>query len=98
MKAAVAATVVRPLVEMRDLAGAADLLAQIWGYPADQGPIEPELLRALVHSGNYVAGAWTDDELIGVSAGWLGRHGDVLHLHSHISGVAPDHQGSHVGF
>jgi predicted GNAT superfamily acetyltransferase len=100
MKAVVAETVVRPLVEMDELTGAAHLLAGIWGYPQDQGPVTPEMLRALAHSGNYVAGAWSDGELIGASAGFLGRHaeGADLHLHSHISGVAVEHQGSRVGY
>ena len=100
MKAAVAETVVRPLVEMDELARAADLLAAIWGFPQDQGPVPPELLRALAHSGNYVAGAWSDGALIGASAGFLGKHDNDTgpHLHSHISGVAPQHQGSHVGY
>jgi predicted GNAT superfamily acetyltransferase len=59
--------------------------------------VTPELLRALAHAGNYVAGAWIDDELIGVSAGFFGHRDGTVYLHSHISGVAPDHQGGHVG-
>ena len=98
MRAVVAETVVRPLVEMDELAGAADLLSQIWGYPQDQGPITPEMLRALSHSGNYVAGAWSDRELIGASAGFLGQRDGEMHLHSHISGVAASHQGTRVGY
>jgi predicted GNAT superfamily acetyltransferase len=90
--------VIRALTEMDELAAAADLLAAIWGYPPDQGPITPELLRALAHSGNYVAGAWDGDRLVGTSAGFLGRHGDELHLHSHISGVELGHQGANLGF
>jgi predicted GNAT superfamily acetyltransferase len=89
---------IRALTEMDELSAAADLLASIWGYPPDQGPVTPELLRALAHSGNYVAGAWDGDALVGASAGFLGRHGEELHLHSHISGVAPVHQGGSVGF
>ena len=89
---------IRALTEMDELSAAADLLASIWGYPAGQGPVTPELLRALAHSGNYVAGAWDGDVLVGASAGFLGRHGDELHLHSHISGVDPVHQGGNVGF
>ncbi|MEY2478132.1 MAG: hypothetical protein QOG87_3447 [Actinomycetota bacterium] len=83
---------------MDELVAAADLLAAIWGYPPDQGPVTPELLRALAHSGNYVAGAWDGDALVGASAAFLGRHGDDLHLHSHISGVEPGHQGDNIGF
>lgn len=90
-------SVIRALGEMDELQQAADLLASIWGYPQGQGPVTPELLRALAHSGNYVAGAWDGERLVGASAGFLGRHGDTLHLHSHISGVDPDHQGAHVG-
>lgn len=82
---------------MDELQRAADLLASIWGYPPGQGPVTPELLRALAHSGNYVAGAWDGAELVGASAGFLGRRGDALHLHSHISGVTPAHQGTAVG-
>jgi predicted GNAT superfamily acetyltransferase len=83
---------------MRELGGAADLLADIWGYPQDQGPITPEMLRALTHSGNYVAGAWIGDKLIGASAGFVGLNDGHIHLHSHISGVARGYQGAHVGY
>ena len=88
----------RPLTTMDELARASELLAAIWGYPPGEGPVTPELLRALAHSGNYVAGAWLDDELIGASAGFLGRHNGDVHLHSHISGVSPEHQGTRAGF
>ena len=98
MKAEVVQALVRPLAEMGELGAAADLLADIWGYPPEQYPITPEMLRALAHSGNYVSGAWLGDELIGVSAGFLGLQGGETHLHSHISGVARRHQGSHVGY
>ena len=88
---------IRELTAIDELHRAAELLAGIWGLPPDQGPVTPELLRALAHSGNYVAGAWEDDVLVGASAGFLGRHDTALHLHSHISGVDPAHQGRHVG-
>jgi predicted GNAT superfamily acetyltransferase len=100
MDTAVTQTVVRPLVEMHELSAASDLLAAIWGFPPDQGPVTPELLRAFVHTDNYVAGAWHDGVLVGASAGFLGRHPgeDAVHLHSHISGVASDRQGGAVGY
>jgi predicted GNAT superfamily acetyltransferase len=89
---------VQSLVDLRDLNGAADLLATIWALPAGQLPIAPALLRALEHSGNYVAGAYVDGALVGVSAAWLGRRGDELILHSHITGIAPESQGAHIGY
>jgi predicted GNAT superfamily acetyltransferase len=90
--------VVRSLVEMDELVRVADLFAGIWGYPRGQLPVTPEMLRALTHAGNYVAGAWVDGALVGASAGFLGRRDDVTVLHSHISGVVPAHQGSQVGY
>jgi predicted GNAT superfamily acetyltransferase len=98
MRAAVTTTVVRPLESMDEMTRASELFAAIWGYPPGESPVTPELLRALAHSGNYVSGAWLDDELIGASAGFIGRHGDTVHLHSHISGVLPAHQGTRAGF
>src|SRR3954447_1558168 len=86
---------VRPLVATADIARAVDLLAEIWGPP---GPLSRELLRALGHAGGYTAGAWIDDELVGVSAGFLARHGDELLLHSHVTGVRPAVQGADVGY
>ena len=88
---------IRELTAIEELHRAAELLAGIWGLPPDRGPVTPELLRALAHSGNYVAGAWDGGALVGASAGFLGRHQNSLHLHSHISGVDPAHQGRHVG-
>ena len=86
------------LVDLRDLNRAAELLARVWSSPTGQQPVSPALLRALDHSGNYVAAAFVDREMVGVSAAWLGRHGDELILHSHITGVAPDQQGKDIGY
>lgn len=98
MKAEVARALVRPLDGMDEHAAAADLLAGVWGTAEGQHPLTPETMRALSHAGNYVAGAWLGDELVAVSAGFIGLHDGAVHLHSHISGVARAHQGTHVGF
>ena len=98
MKAEVARAVVRPLDGMSELTDAAGLLADIWGYAEGQYPLMPETLRALAHAGNYVTGAWLGEELVGVSAGFIGLHDGATLLHSHISGVARAHQGTHIGF
>ncbi|MBV9935725.1 MAG: GNAT family N-acetyltransferase, partial [Actinobacteria bacterium] len=98
MRAEVAQAVVRPLADMDELAAAADVLASIWGTADGQYPLAPETLRALSHAGNYVAGAWLGEELVAVSAGFIGLHDGKPHLHSHISGVARAHQGTHIGF
>ena len=88
----------RELVDIADLERAADVLAAIWLTPTGEPPMAPALLRALEHSGNYVAGAFVDGELVGASAAWFGHDGDELILHSHITGVLPRHQSRDVGF
>lgn len=87
---------VRDIDDAADVAAAADLLARIWEGPeADVMPVN--LLKALAHSGNYVAGAWSDGRLVGASAGWVWGPDRPAALHSHITGVDPAAQGRGVG-
>lgn len=60
-----------------------------------------ELMRMLAFSGSYVAGAYRDGDLVGVAVAVLGEHlpgHGPTHLHSHVAGVAPEAQGSDIGF
>jgi predicted GNAT superfamily acetyltransferase len=89
-------------VEVRELHDPADLrLVQrlfeaIWRpAPDSPPPVTAELLRALAHAGNYVAGAWAGERLAGACMGFLSA-GQALH--SHIAGVAPGTQRRGVGF
>ena len=92
-----ARVVVRPLVTLAELDEASRLISRIWDDEGD--PKAPtSLLRALVHAGNFVAGAFDDDRLVGVSLGFFGLDGAGLHLHSHITGVDRPLQGRSVGF
>jgi predicted GNAT superfamily acetyltransferase len=89
---------VSELRELDDLRALRDLFATIWERP-DEPPLTLETLRALAHSGSYIAGAHAGDRLVGGLIGWLGgapSHG--LHLHSHILGVAGDRQVRGLGF
>jgi predicted GNAT superfamily acetyltransferase len=89
---------VKAVVELHDVEdhrAAADLLARVWGRD-DEPPVGAELLVALAHSGNFVAGAERDGALVGASVGFLGRDDGPI-LHSHITGVAPVAQGQGVG-
>lgn len=88
------------IVELGDSPGAAAhhqaaaLLERIWGEPL----MEPGLLRALSHAGNYVAAAYlcqgAREEMTGVSVGFFTAAGE---LHSHITGVAPGARGTGTG-
>ena len=87
--------------EVSDIAGlveVAELLASVWGRPGEP-PIGADVLKALVHSGNYVAGAYDGTKLLGGLVGWLGgRPPGELHLHSHILGVLPGSEARGLGF
>ena len=86
------------LEEVGDFRRGATLLADIWGSESESALVSKDVLRALAHSGNYVAGAFLDGRLVGLSVGFLGQRAGHPHLHSHISGVAADAQQRHVGF
>lgn len=102
-EAAAAAAAGRAGVETGELAGldrlalVDGLFAGIWGAAGGQVSMPVNLLQALVHSGNYVAGAWRAGELVGAAVAFLGRHDGALELHSHVAGVARAEQGRGVG-
>lgn len=88
------------VVEIRKLAGEAavsELFDRVWGA-GDQPVMPSNLLHAVTHAGNYLAGAFAGDRLVGGAFGFLGqRDGDVF-LHSHMTGVDPSSQRGGIGF
>ncbi|WP_239151490.1 GNAT family N-acetyltransferase [Virgisporangium aurantiacum] len=52
-----------------------------------------DVVRALAHAGNYVAGAWRGERLVGGTVAFLGTG----HLHSHVTAVDPGTHGRGVG-
>ena len=85
----------RELEELRELQA---LWAIIWERP-DAPPVNTDMLRALSHSGNYVAGARVGGRMVGGLVGWLGvSSANELHMHSHILGVVATSQAAGVGF
>ena len=94
--AARAGVVVRALDSLAELEAASALIERIWDDGEAKAPIT--LLRALSHAGNFVAGAYEDRELVGVSFGFLGLEASDVHLHSHITGVDPHFRSRSVGY
>jgi predicted GNAT superfamily acetyltransferase len=87
---------IRELCTLPEFEAASRLVSRIW---ADDEPKAPaSLLKALSHADNFVAGAWSGDELVGISLGFFGLEDGELYLHSHITGVHPVLQGRAVGF
>lgn len=91
-----AGVLVRPLETLAELDEGSRLVSRIW---EDDDPKAPtSLLRALVHGGNFVAGAFDGERLVGVSLGFFGLEDGELYLHSHITGVDRALQGRSLGF
>jgi predicted GNAT superfamily acetyltransferase len=85
------------VVELQDIGehhAAAALLCRIWRTDSPDSVVNAGLMRAFQHSGNYVAGAYDGDTLVGTAVAFLGTG----HLHSHVTGVDPVRQGGGVGF
>ncbi|WP_238385371.1 hypothetical protein [Nesterenkonia muleiensis] len=97
-----AGVVVRDLHSAEQMQTAAQVLGEIWA-PGGRGetPLEAGLLVALEHAGNYVAGAYSADRLIGVTVGFFGApdpvSGRSQMMHSHIAGVLPTQVRGGVG-
>ncbi len=88
---------VREIGEIGELDAVYRLYADIWRPEPKNPPVTTELLRALSKAGNYVAGAFAGDELVGACVGFFGAPVDQA-LHSHIAGVSGAARGRSVGF
>ncbi|WP_236714646.1 GNAT family N-acetyltransferase [Nonomuraea pusilla] len=75
---------VRELHELADFGRVCALFQSIWGHGPGEDPISVEMMRAMSHAGNYVAGAFEGDRLVGASVGFFAA-GNALH--SHVTGA-----------
>ncbi|GAA3451618.1 GNAT family N-acetyltransferase [Dactylosporangium matsuzakiense] len=80
-----------------ELAECSALLQRVWRAEHPAEICSASMLRTYAHSGNYVAGAYRGAALVGASVGFWGRHGEHIHLHSHLAGVERDGHGHGVG-
>jgi predicted GNAT superfamily acetyltransferase len=92
-----AGVVVRDLVTIDDFGAVCRLFHDIWRPPVDSPLVTTELLRALTKAGNYLAGAFDGDRLVGACVGFFGAPADGA-MHSHIAGVDASMAGRSVGF
>lgn len=88
---------VREVTGITEQATAIRLLSEIWQRTPENPPVPPELLRAMSKAGNYIAGVFSDDQLIGVA---IAFHADPDRhaMHSHIAGISAAQAGRSVGF
>jgi predicted GNAT superfamily acetyltransferase len=79
--------------ELGEFADLEALAERIWG-PG----LTVVVLRSFAATGNYVAGAWMHDRLVGAAVGFVEGTPGIRSLHLLLAGVAPAAQGSGVGF
>ena len=90
---------IRPLETIEQMTAACALLEQVWGVePGAVFDVQPHLLRALGHGGNYLVGAYSlsSGELVGASSAFFTEPLGAA-MHSHITGVRPGTAGRGVG-
>jgi predicted GNAT superfamily acetyltransferase len=95
--AASAGVYVRALDGMAELQRMCELYERIWRFGPDSMPLSVELVRAMSKAGNYIAGAFDGDELVGACVGFFAPPAHRS-LHSHIAGVSPRTRGRSIGF
>lgn len=89
---------IRLLHEVREVREASALFAEVWGTGGNDAQLPSDILRALVHAGNYAAGAFDGSTLVGAVMGFLGTDNGGMYLHSHILGVSAQRRGGNIGF
>lgn len=101
-----AGVVVRAVQAIDDLERVREVLDATWPLPGGGTVMETNLIRAIEHSGGYVAAALdpTDPHgpAVGAAVAFLGRHpsdgaGWTTHLHSHAAAVRAGWRDRHVG-
>jgi predicted GNAT superfamily acetyltransferase len=87
---------IRALESITDLLAADALTRAIWQPEAPGMMLPLETMRAFAHTGNYLAGAYADDEMVGCSVGFFEAPATSA-LHSHVTGVVDKVAGRGVG-
>ena len=96
--ASAAGVEVRNVDAWDDIKAVCKLFDAVWGTRDHESLLQAGMLRALVHSGNYAAGAYLDGEMFGAVMGFFGRDNGAPYVHSHILGVVDNRRGGNVGF
>jgi predicted GNAT superfamily acetyltransferase len=86
---------IRTLERADEMSAVVTMFQQVWGSVTPL--VGVEVLRAIAHSGGYVAGAFEHGNIIGASFGFLARHHGTPALHSHVTGILPGVQHGGVG-
>ena len=93
--------VVRVLSTIDQFDEACGVFDAVWPTPLGVSEIPAHFIKALIHAGGYLGGAYVDDRIVGATLGVVGRsqtdEGWHTHLHSHVAAVLPDVADRGVG-
>jgi predicted GNAT superfamily acetyltransferase len=100
--AARAGVEVRLLTEISELDAARRLWDVVWDTTPGETEMTPAVMRALIHAGSYVAGAYDGDDLVASALGFVARRQREdgswhVHLHSHVAAALPAYSGRGIG-
>ncbi len=90
---------IRPLETLNQMQAACEVLSRVWDIqPPATIDVQPHLLRALGHGGNYQVGAYRSGgtEMVGASVAFFIEPLGAA-MHSHITGVLPGVAGRGTG-
>ena len=87
---------IRELISISDQNLGLDLFDAIWPIPGGGREIPENLMQAFVHNGSYFVGAFSGNEILGATFGFIGINGGT-HLHSHMSAVVPSSRDLGIG-
>lgn len=89
---------IRCVEEVAELEALAAAFTAVWGLDPASGIASPDILRAVAHSGGYVAAAVDEaGTVVGGSMGFRGVYGGHPSLHSHVTGVIASWADAGVG-
>jgi predicted GNAT superfamily acetyltransferase len=86
---------IRQLTNLSDQSFARHIFDAIWNLEYGT-EITSNLLTAMVHSGSYLSGAFTENKLVGAAFAFPATN-NGLHLHSHMTAVLPEFQDKGIG-
>ncbi|WP_159502003.1 GNAT family N-acetyltransferase [Microbacterium sp. 18062] len=85
---------IRMLESVDDAFTASDVLSQVWD--GDRSGMPPNLLRALSSAGEYTAGLFVGERMVGASVAFFAEPA-ARSMHSHITGVLGEFRGHGLG-
>jgi predicted GNAT superfamily acetyltransferase len=87
---------IKNLVSITEQSEARKVFDKTWAMESGT-EITPNLLKAMVHGGSYLSGAFIDKKCVGAAFAFPATTGG-LHLHSHVTAVLDNYRDQGIGY